>query len=109
MFCVINPVKKTPNTMIRAALLVLLLAGAASAGTLSGYVRDADDGEPLPHAVVALPDLRLGREPQLLRSHQGDRCAVAILDSSHDSIYLDKYLTILRRSVFCSPAVIHPR
>lgn len=60
MFCVINPVKKTPNTMIRAALLVLLLAGAASAGTLSGYVRDADDGEPLPHAVVALPDLRLG-------------------------------------------------
>ncbi len=52
---------KTSSTAIRTTtLLVLLLAGAASAGTLSGYVRDADDGEPLPLAVVALPDLRLG-------------------------------------------------
>jgi hypothetical protein len=44
------------------ASLVLALIGAASvgAGTLSGYVRDTDSGEPLPLVVVALPDLQLG-------------------------------------------------
>ena len=36
------------------------LTGAAQATTVSGYVRDGGDGEPLPAAVIAFPDVQLG-------------------------------------------------
>lgn len=47
--------------MFRSILLVLILAASSALGnTVSGYVRDAGNGEALPLSVVALPDLRMG-------------------------------------------------
>ena len=48
------------RAIVRIAALWLLAAGAARAGTLSGFVTDADNGEALPLAAVVVEGIRMG-------------------------------------------------
>lgn len=78
---------------------LLLLAGSVHAGTLSGYVRDAGSGEPLPLVVVAIADLKMGA----IANERGYFAVRGVPSGQHSVVFsLIGYAT--RTEIFTVPA-----